>query len=114
MKTITLCDVVRSLIYALIGALIMLFVLVGIGITQPRGTSVAFWCFLYVSISVGFGAFVVLALIFQNPILLEVLLGASAGATTGLGIHSAHHILEERKTSKPSQFDIELQKGSLN
>ncbi len=92
-----------DLVIALIGALVMLFALFGIGITQPRGTSIAHWCFLYVTISVIFDGLVIMALVFQYPGLVEAVLGASAGAATGLGIHTTHHVLEERKTSKTSQ-----------
>ena len=88
-----------NLIYFLIGAVVMFLGLVGIGITQPRGTSVTLWCFLYVAISVIFDGFVIAALIFQYSWLIEALLGASAGAATGLGFHSAHHVLEERRTT---------------
>ena len=91
-----------NLIYFLIGAVVMFLGLVGIGITQPRGTSVTLWCFLYVAISVIFDGLVIVALIFQYPWLIEALLGASAGAATGLGIHSAHHVLEERRNPKAS------------
>jgi hypothetical protein len=86
-------------IYALIGAIIMLVVLVGIGINQPRGTSIKTWCYGYLAISVVFDSLVVLALINQNApqyaSLIETLLGLSAGAATGLAIHVAHHISEE-------------------
>ena len=94
-------------IYALIGALVMLFGLVGIGITQPRGTSITLWCFFYVIISVIFDGLVVVALMFQYSVLIEALLGASAGAATGLGIHSANHVLEERKSAKASNVKVE-------
>ena len=50
-------------IYALIGFLIMLGVLVGIGINQPRGTSVKMWCYGYLAIAVVFDLLVVLALV---------------------------------------------------
>jgi len=86
-------------IYALIGAVVMLVVLVGIGINQPRGTSIKTWCYGYLAISVVFDILVVLALINQNSPqyawLTETLLGLSAGAATGLAIHVAHHISEE-------------------
>jgi hypothetical protein len=82
------------LIYALIGFLIMLGVMVGIGINQPRGTSIKTWCYGYLAISVVFDVMVVLALLFQISWLTELLLGLSAGAATGLAIHVAHHISE--------------------
>ena len=85
----------------------MFCVLVGIGITQPRRTSIAIWCLFYVIIAVIFDGLVVLALLFQYPTLVEALLGASAGAATGLGIHSAHHVFEERKSTKASSGEIE-------
>jgi hypothetical protein len=82
-------------IYALIGFLIMLGVLVGIGINQPRGTSIKMWCYGYLAISIIFDILVVLALLNQYAWLTETLLGLSAGAATGLAIHVAHHISEE-------------------
>jgi ABC-type Co2+ transport system permease subunit len=84
-------------IYALIGFLIMFGMLVGIGINQPRGTSVKMWCYGYLAISIGFDVLVVLALVnaSQYVWLTNLLLGLSAGAATGLGIHVAHHISEE-------------------
>ena len=86
-------------IYALIGALVMLGVLVGIGINQPRGTSIKMWCYGYLAISIVFDLLVVLALLntSQYAWLTDLLLGLSAGAATGLAIHVAHHISEEDK-----------------
>ena len=85
------------MIYALIGFLAMLGVMVGIGINQPRGTSIRTWCFGYLAISVVFDILVVLALLNTGQLawLSETLLGLSAGAATGLAIHVAHHISEE-------------------
>ena len=83
------------MIYALIGFLIMFGVLVGIGINQPRGTSIKTWCYGYLAIAIIFDIFVVLALLNQYAWLTETLLGLSAGAATGLAIHVAHHISEE-------------------
>jgi len=83
------------LIYALIGFLAMFGVLVGIGINQPRGTSIKTWCYGYLAISVVFDILVVIALFYQIVRLTELLLGLSAGAATGLAIHVAHHISEE-------------------
>jgi hypothetical protein len=91
-------------IYALIGAVVMLVVLVGIGINQPRGTSIKTWCYGYLAIALVFDILVVLALINQNApqyaSLTETLLGLSAGAATGLAIHVTHHISEEEKHSE--------------
>jgi len=98
------------LIYALIGFLIMFGVLVGIGINQPRGTSVKTWCYGYLAIALVFDVLVVVGLIFQYETLIQLLLGLSAGAATGLAIHVAHHISEEdehdgeNKEKKPSMF----------
>src|SRR5512137_2574921 len=84
-------------IYALVGFLIMLGVLVGIGINQPRGTSVKTWCYGYLGISVVFDLLVVIALVSAPELtwLTDLLLGLSAGAATGLALHVAHHISEE-------------------
>ena len=91
-------------IYALIGFLIMLGVLVGIGINQPRGTSVKTWCYGYLAIAVVFDLLVVFALLngAQYVWLTNLLLGLSAGAATGLAIHVAHHISEEGQDGEES------------
>ncbi len=75
----------------------MLGVLVGIGINQPRGTSVKTWCYGYLAIAIIFDVLVAFALVngTQYAWLTNLLLGLSAGAATGLGIHVAHHISEE-------------------
>jgi len=90
----------NCLIYALIGALVMLFILVVIGITQPRKTSIMNWCFFYLAIAVVFDGLVVVALAYEHAELIQLLLGGSAGAATGLGIHVTHHIFEERESAK--------------
>jgi len=87
-------------IYALIGAVIMLVVMAGIGINQPRGTSIKTWCYGYLVIALVFDGLVILALVNQYAPLIETLLGLSAGAATGLAIHVTHHISEEEKHSK--------------
>jgi hypothetical protein len=89
-------------IYALIGAVIMLVVLVGIGINQPRGTSIKMWCYGYLAIALIFDGLVILALVNQYAPLVETLLGLSAGAATGLAIHVAHHISEEEQHDEKS------------
>ena len=80
----------------------MFCVLVVVGITQPRGTSIIIWCFLYLVIAVFFDGLVVVALVYQHTVLIETILGVSAGAATGLAIHVAHHIFEERKSTQVS------------
>ena len=100
------------MIYALIGFVVMFGVLVGIGINQPRGTSLKTWCYGYLAIAVVFDVLVVVGLIYQYDFLIQLLLGLSAGAATGLAIHVAHHIAEEDehghdgegKEKKPSMF----------
>jgi hypothetical protein len=91
-------------IYALIGFLVMLGVLVGIGINQPRGTSVKTWCYGYLAIAIVFDLLVVLALLngAQYAWLTNLLLGLSAGAATGLALHVAHHITEEEQHDEES------------
>jgi len=90
-------------IYALVGALAMLGVLVGISINQPRRSSTLIWCFFYLVIAVVFDGLVVAALLLQNTVLVELLLGLSAGAATGLGIHVTHHVLDEGKAQNPQE-----------
>jgi hypothetical protein len=100
------------LIYALIGFVVMFGVLLGIGINQPRGTSMKTWCYGYLAIALVFDVLVVVGLIYQYDFLIQLLLGLSAGAATGLAIHVAHHITEEDehghdeevKGKKPSMF----------
>jgi hypothetical protein len=89
--------VIYDWIYALVGFLIMFGILVGIGINQPRGTSVKMWCYGYLAISLVFDALVIVALLNTTQFvwLTDLLLGLSAGAATGLAIHVAHHISEE-------------------
>ena len=88
----------------------MLGVLVGIGINQPRGTSIKTWCYGYLAIALIFDGLAVIGLVYQYASLIELLLGLSAGAATGLAIHVAHHISEEgghgenSKEKKPSIF----------
>ena len=86
-----------DLVFALIGFLVMLGVLVGIGINQPRGTSVKTWCYGYLAIAIVFDLLVVFAILsgVEYAWLTNLLLGLSAGAATGLGIHVALHISEE-------------------
>jgi hypothetical protein len=83
-------------IYALVGFLIMFGMLVGIGINQPRGVSMKTWCYGYLGIAVGFDILVALSLVGASDFtwLINLLLGLSAGAATGLAIHVAHHIQE--------------------
>jgi len=83
-------------IFAIVGFLIMFGMLVGIGINQPRGTSMKTWCYGYFAIAIGFDILVVLALVSASDFawLTNLLLGLSAGAATGLAIHVAHHISE--------------------
>jgi len=83
-------------IFAIVGFLIMFGMLVGIGINQPRGTSMKTWCYGYFAIAIGFDLLVVLALVSGADFawLTNLLLGLSAGAATGLAIHVAHHISE--------------------
>ena len=83
----------------------MLGVLVGIGINQPRGTSVKMWCYGYLAIALVFDALVVLALLNLSHFtwLTDLLLGLSAGAATGLAFHVAHHISEEGEHDEHSQ-----------
>jgi hypothetical protein len=84
-------------IFAIVGFLIMFGILTGIGINQPRGTSIKTWCYGYLGISIGFDLLVVIALVGASQFawLTNLLLGLSSGAATGLALHVAHHISEE-------------------
>ena len=67
-------------IFAVVGFLIMFGILVGIGINQPRGTSMKTWCYGYFAIAIGFDLLVVLALVSASDfaMLTNLLLGLSA------------------------------------
>jgi len=84
-----------DLVYALIGFLIMFGILGGIGINKPRGMSVKLWCIGYLAVAIGFDILVILALVSKYSPLINLLIGLSAGAATGLAIHVMHHINEE-------------------
>ncbi len=88
------------MIYALAGAVIMFLVLTLIGINQPRKMSLLVWCIFYVVIAVFFDALVIVALAYQYATLIELSLGISAGAATGLAIHVTHHVFEEKEKNK--------------
>jgi hypothetical protein len=97
---------IEDLIYAIIGFAIMFGVLTGIGINEPRGTSIKTWCYGYLAIAVIFDGLIIFALVTGYSQLTGFLLGLSAGAATGLGIHVAHHISEENQdeeTENPKQ-----------
>ena len=86
---------IEDLIYAAIGFAIMFGLLTIIGINEPRGTSIKTWCYGYLIIAISFDILVIFALVAGYSQLSGFLLGLSAGAATGLGIHVAHHISEE-------------------
>ena len=84
-----------DLIYALVGFLIMFGILGGIGINKPRGMSVKMWCVGYLAVAVGFDIVAVIGLVSGIAPLINLLVGLSAGAATGLALHVMHHINEE-------------------
>ena len=84
-------------IYALVGFLIMFGILGSIGMQNPRGMSVKMWCAGYLSIAIAFDIIVVFGLIAQYIWLLDLLVGLSAGAATGLAIHVSHDMNEEHQ-----------------
>ena len=86
---------VKDFIYGLRGFASMFGVLVGSGINEPRGTSIKTWCYGYLVIAIIFDILAIFALISSYSQLTGFLLGSSAGAATGFGIHVAHHISEE-------------------
>lgn len=88
---------IEDLIYAAIGFAIMFGVLTIIGINEPRGISIKTWCYGYLIIAISFDILVIFALVAGFSQLSGFLLGLSAGAATGLGIHVAHHISEENQ-----------------
>ncbi|TRO48738.1 hypothetical protein E2P47_02425, partial [Candidatus Bathyarchaeota archaeon] len=50
-------------IYSLIGFGIMFAVLIGIGINEPRGTSIKTWCYGYLAIAIVFDLLVIVSLV---------------------------------------------------
>jgi len=74
------------------------------------------WCYGYLAIALIFDGVVVVGLIYQYEVLVQFLLGLSAGAATGLAIHVAHHISEENehdgenKEKKPSMFGLQAKR----
>jgi hypothetical protein len=101
---------IYDLISALIGFVIMFGLLIGIGINEPRGTSIKTWCYGYLIIAITFDILIITALITGYSQLTGFLLGSSAGAATGLGIHVAHHISEE---SENEESENKKQKKSI-
>ena len=91
---------IYDLISSLIGFVIMFGLLIAIGINEPRGTSIKTWCYGYLIIAITFDILVIIALITGYSQLAGFLLGSSAGAATGLGIHVAHHIFEESQNEE--------------
>jgi hypothetical protein len=86
-----------NLIFALAGFLVMMGILGGIGINKPRGMSVKMWCTGYLGVAVGFDILALIGLIGGYTWLTYLLVGLSAGAATGLGLHVMHHINEENE-----------------
>jgi len=90
-------DLDVNLILALVGFVVMMGILGGIGINKPRGMSVKMWCAGYLAVAIGFDILALIGLIGGFIWLTYLLVGLSAGAATGLGIHVMHHINEENE-----------------
>lgn len=71
----------------LVPAIIIFLVLATIGISKPRKMKLSTWCWAYITIAVLFDIFTVVAVIFRNTHLIEVLLGVAAGSATSLAYH---------------------------
>jgi len=84
-----------NLIIALLGFIIMFGYLGIIGINKPRGMSMKTWCAGYLAMAIVFDVLAVGGLVFGYNWLTYLLVGLAAGASTGLGLHVAHHISEE-------------------
>jgi hypothetical protein len=86
------------MLYFAIGFVVLFVMMLFVGINDPTGgTSMKGWCYQYLVVSLVFDALAVLALFYENDILIHLLLGTAAGSATVLGIHVAHHIKEENK-----------------
>ncbi len=71
----------------LVSAVIIFLFLAIIGISKPRKMKLSTWCWTYITIAVLFDVFTVVAVIFRNTQLIEVLLGVAAGSATSLAYH---------------------------
>ncbi|MEM2911441.1 MAG: hypothetical protein QW146_02930 [Candidatus Bathyarchaeia archaeon] len=71
----------------LVSAVIIFLFLAVIGISRPRKMKLSTWCWVYIAIAVLFDVFTVVAVIFRNTQLIEVLLGVAAGSATSLAYH---------------------------
>ncbi len=88
----------NTLIYFVIGFVVLFALMLIVGINDPTGgTSMKGWCYQYLVIALAFDALAIFALIYQNDLLTELLLGVASGSATVLGIHVAHHIKEENE-----------------
>jgi hypothetical protein len=86
------------MLYFAIGFVVLFVMMLFVGINDPTGgTSMKGWCYQYLVVSLVFDALAVLALFYENDILIHLLLGTAAGSATVLGIHVAHHIKEENE-----------------
>ncbi|MBC7129663.1 hypothetical protein H5T51_00395 [Candidatus Bathyarchaeota archaeon] len=71
----------------LVPAVAVFLFLASIGISRPRRMKLSTWCWIYILIAVGFDVLTVVAVVFQNSLLIEVLLGVAAGSATSLAYH---------------------------
>ncbi len=78
----------------LVPAVAVFLFLAGIGISKPREMKLSTWCWIYLVIAVMFDVFTVIAVLFQNNQLIEILLGVAAGSATSLAYHVWKHIRE--------------------
>jgi len=80
----------------LIPAVVVFLFLATIGISRPRKMKLTTWCWIYVIIAVVFDILTVTAVILNNNLLIESLLGVAAGSATSL----AYHVWKEIKEFK--------------
>lgn len=71
----------------IIPALAIFIFLASIGISRPRRIKLSTWCWIYILIAIIFDLLTAIAVILQNNLFIEVLLGIAAGSATSLAVH---------------------------
>jgi|YelNatPaOPRAMG01_1025707.scaffolds.fasta_scaffold10234_4 hypothetical protein len=84
----------------LIPAVVIFLFLATIGISRPRKMKLTTWCWTYVIIAVAFDILTATAIILDNNLLIEGLLGVAAGSATSLAYHVWKEIKEFKNEDK--------------
>lgn len=86
----------------LIPALVIFVFLASIGISRPRRMKLSTWCWVYILIAIIFDLLTAIAVILQNNLLIEALLGIAAGSATSLAVHVWKELQEFSKEGHSS------------